>query len=84
MEKEKRPEKLTIRPCNDIGLIIESACRLPEIKFYVENGSVLFWATTTDFKGQEIETMQYLNPRAAMIFAKAMEACAIQALKEDI
>lgn len=80
--KEERPNVLTIKPCNDIGLFIEKRCRLPEIKFYVENGSVLFWATVCDMDGKEIEALQYLDALSAMKFAKAMENCAIEALKQ--
>ena len=84
---KKRPDKLTYSPCNDIGFIVESACRLPELKCYVENGSVLFWASIIDTaKGnddREIEALQYLTPEVAMKMSKALERCAIQALKDN-
>ena len=80
--KKARPNELTIKPCNDCGLIIEKNCRLPEIKFYVESGRVLFWTTVTDKDGHEIEALQYLDPSQAMKLSKAMASCAITALKE--
>lgn len=80
---EKRPNVLTLRSCNEVGLLIEKACRLPEIRFYPEGGSVLFWAVVHDSDGKEQEALQYLTPEAAMKFAKAMEACAIEALKKS-
>lgn len=83
MENQKRPNSLTIRQVNETGLLIEKACRLPEIKFYVENGSVLFWATVTSTDSEEIEALQYLTPEAAMKFAKAMEVCAVEAFKQN-
>lgn len=73
----------TLTQCNDIGLRITSKCRLPDIHFYVESGTVHFWATVQDSQGQEHEALQYLDVIDAMKFAKAMEACAIQALKEQ-
>jgi len=82
-DEPTRPAELTLSPVNDIGLRIEKACRLPELKFYVEGGSVLFWATVSDRAGEEIEALQYLDAKAAMRFARAMEACAIQALKDS-
>lgn len=78
-------EVVIVEPVNDIGLRIASECRLPEIKFYVESGRVLFWATTKDISSsKEVEAMQYLTPENAMKFAKAMEKCAIKALKESV
>ena len=77
----KKKEIVTIESVNDIGLSIRSHCRLPDIHFYTEYGSVLFWATTEDSDGIEHEALQYLTPEQAMKFAKAMENCAIQALK---
>ena len=81
--KKERPNKLTYSPCNDIGFVVESACRLPELKCYVEGGSVLFWATVTDGGKKEIEALQYLTPEIAMKMSKALERCAIQALKDN-
>lgn len=77
-----RPKELKIESVNGIGLRIEKACRLPEIKFYVEGQSVLFWATVHDRNGDEVDALQYLNAEQAMKFAKAMEACAIEALRQ--
>ena len=76
-------EDKKIETVNDIGLRIASRCRLPEIKFYVESGSVLFWATVHDREGEDVEALQYLSPNEAMRFAKAMEACAIEALRQQ-
>lgn len=76
-----RPNERTVKPCNEIGLIIESDCRLPEIKFYEESGTVYFFATVHDSDEKEQEALQYLSAQDAMKFAKAMEACAIRALK---
>lgn len=84
MEKQQRPNILTVRQINEIGLLIESKCKLPEIKFYVENGSVLFWATVLDLDGEEREALQYLDPITAMKFAKSMENCAVEALKQKV
>lgn len=82
MSRKQRPNEISVRPCNETGLLIESACRLPEIKFYEENGSVYFFASVlNDSEDREIEALQYLSPEHAMKFAKSMEACAIQALK---
>ena len=71
----------TIEALNDTGLRIASDCKLPEIKFYEENGAVLFWATIKENGEEEVEALQYLTPEEAMKFAKAMEECAIKALK---
>lgn len=76
-------EIVTVKPVNDTGLRIASDCRLPEIKFYVESGNVLFWATVKDTaEGRDVEALQYLSPENAIKFAQAMEACAIQAFKD--
>ena len=56
---------------------------MPEIRFYPEGQSVMFWAVVHDKDGNETEALQYLTPEAAMKFAKAMEACAIEALKRN-
>lgn len=68
--------------CNDNGLRITSKCRIPDIHFYAESGSVHFWATVQNYDDKGIEALQYLDPLDAMEFAKAMEKCAIQALKD--
>lgn len=84
MKKKKiqRPAKLSSHIVNDTGFLVESACRLPEIKFYEECGSVLFWASIMDREeSDEIEALQYLDPFTAMKMAKQLEACAIQALR---
>ena len=62
--EQKRPEKLTYHICNDVGFIVEKKCRLPELKCYEENGSVLFWASVLDTRDreEEIEVLQYLTP----------------------
>jgi len=81
--KKDRPNKINIIPCNN-GLLIESACRLPEIRFYEENGSVYFFASVlNNEEDDEIEALQYLTPEQAMKFARAMEKCAIEALKNS-
>lgn len=80
--KKPRPKTIEYGPVNDIGFRVEEDCRLPELKFYVEGGSVLFWATTKGSStAEEVEALQYLTPEIAMKMAKALEACAIQALK---
>lgn len=61
---------------SDIG------CMLKSIKFYSENGRVLVWAETGEGADRH-EGLQYLSPQEAMSFAKAMEASAIEALKND-
>ena len=79
-----RPDKITFRVCNNIGFIVESRCKLPELKCYVEGGSVLFWASVLDRDEEsEIEALQYLSPSMAMKMAKALERCAIEALKNE-
>lgn len=82
--RNQRPDKLTYKTCNDIGFIVESRCRLPELKCYEENGSVLFWASVIDTKDEpEIEALQYLTPEVAMKMSKALRACAIRALENQ-
>lgn len=56
---------------------------MPDIHFYEESGSVHVWVTVKDMKGESIEALQYLSASDAMRFAKAMENCAIQALKNQ-
>lgn len=80
--KIERPEKLTYTVVNDTGFIVESRCRLPELKCYEESGSILFSATVLDWNEKEIETLQYLTPEVAMRMAKALEVMAIQAFKK--
>ena len=80
MEKE-RPNALTYHACNEIGFVVESRCRLPELRCYEENGSVLFWASVIDTKGKEEEALQYLTPEVAMKMSKALRNCAIKALE---
>lgn len=80
--RNNRPNELTYKPVNDIGFIVESRCRLPELKVYEEHGSVLFWASVVnDSEDREIEAMQYLTPEVAMKMSKALRACAIKALE---
>lgn len=82
--RNNRPEKLTYKPVNSIGFIVEKACRLPELKCYEENGSVLFYASIIPMSSEdnrEDEAMQYLTPEVAMKMAKSLEACAIEALR---
>lgn len=80
--KKERPNELTYTTVNDTGFIVESRCRLPELKCYEENGSVLFWASVIDTKDNpEIEALQYLTPEVAMKMSKALRACAIKALE---
>jgi hypothetical protein len=82
--KKERPNELTYTTVNDCGFIVESHCRLPEIKCYEESGTVMFWASVIDTKDSaEIEALQYLTPQVAMKMSKALEACAIQALKNQ-
>ena len=72
-----------VESCNDIGLwITEPDCRMPDIHFYPEHGSVILDVTVLDFKSREVQAIQYLTPQEAMKFASAMKACAIQALEE--
>ncbi len=82
--RNQRPKDLKFHAVNETGFLIEKACALPEIKFYEEGGSVLFFATvahpTND--GEEVEALQYLTPEIAMKMAKSLEACAIQAFKK--
>jgi len=82
--RNQRPEKLTYKTVNDTGFIVESACRLPELKCYEEDGSILFWASVLSFEDEknEIEAMQYLTPEVAMKMSKALETMAIQAFKK--
>lgn len=80
--RNERPQKLESRIVNYTGFIVESMCRLPELKFYEEHGSVLFYASVLNREeDDEIEALQYLDPKTAMKMAKQLEACAIQALK---
>ena len=62
--------------------ISDIGCMLKSVKFYPENGSVLIWAETGE-GDDRCEGLQYLTPQEAMRFAKAMEASAIEALKND-
>lgn len=81
--RKTRPEKLTFAPRNETGFIVESSCRLPELKAYEENGTVLFWATVVDTKGEEHEALQYLTPEVAMKMAKSLECMAVHAFKNN-
>lgn len=81
--KHERPDKLNYRVVNETGFIVESSCRLPELKCYVEGGSVYFYASVlNDNEDNEIEALQYLTPEIAMKMSKALEVMAIQAFKE--
>jgi hypothetical protein len=62
--------------------------RVRDIRIYNEGGAVQFWVEVAGFglmnNEAEIayEAMQYLTPEEAMAVAKALERCAIQALRE--
>lgn len=83
--RNQRPDKLTYKVVNDTGFIVESHCRLPELKCYEENGSILFFASVLDSSDEkkEIEALQYLTPEVAMKMAKALEYLAIEAFKKS-
>lgn len=81
--RNNRPKELTYRIVNDTGFIVESACRLPELKCYAENGSILFWASILeDSDGNEVEAMQYLTPEVAMKMANSLRIMALEAFEQ--
>lgn len=72
-----------IRPINEIGLGLSDNSKMKDVRFYVENGSVLLWVEIAiNQEGETREVLQYLTPAEAMAFSKAFERCAIQAFKD--
>jgi len=78
---DKKSEVATYHKCNGEGFIVESNCRLPELKCYVDEGTVYFEATVMK-NGEEHDGLQYLTPEIAMKMSKSLRDCAIKALEQ--
>lgn len=85
MEKQTVTTKRT-RQINDRGIGYAGIDKelIRDIKIYDEGGRVQVWVEMMlrGSSGETMEAMQYLTAEEAMAFAKALERCAIQALKE--
>lgn len=81
MTEPKRTRLINDRGIGYKGIGTE---RIRDIRIFDEGNSVQVWVEIAPLNSSETyEALQYLSPQEAMAFAKALERCAIQALKES-